>query len=86
MACKATQDGQVIVKSSDKMWSSGGGNGNPFQYSYLENPMNSMKRQTDMTPEDEPPRSEEVLYASGEEWMAITKSSRENERVGPKQK
>ena len=48
--------------------------------------MNSMKRQTDMTPEDEPPRSEEVLYASGEEWMAITKSSRENEGAGPKQK
>ena len=86
MPCRATQDGQVIVKSSDKMWSAGGGNGNPFQYSYLENPMNSMKRQTDMTPEDEPPRSEEVLYASGEEWMAITKSSRENEGAGPKQK
>ena len=56
MLCKATQDGQVIVKSSDKMWSAGGGNGNPFQYSYSENPMNSMKRQTDMTLEDEPPQ------------------------------
>ena len=48
--------------------------------------MNSMKRQTDMTPEDEPPRSEEVLYASGEEWRAITNSSRKNEAAGPKQK
>ena len=36
---------QVIVKSSDKTWSTGGGNGNPLQDSCLENPMNSMKRQ-----------------------------------------
>ena len=86
MPCRATQDGQVIVKSSDKMWSAGGGNGNPFQYSYLENPMNSMNRQKYMTLEDEPPRLEEVLYASGEEWMAVTKSFRKNEGAGPKQK
>ena len=48
-------------------WSTGGGNGNPLQYSCLENPMNSMKRQKDMTPEDEPPRSEGVQYATGEQ-------------------
>ena len=53
MPCWATQDGQVIVKSSDKMWSSGGGNGEPLQYSCHENPMNSMKRQKDMTLKDE---------------------------------
>ena len=55
MLFRATQDGQVTVKSSDKTWSTGGGNGNPFQYSSLEKAMNSMKRQKDMTPEDEPP-------------------------------
>ena len=74
------------MKSSDKMWSTGGGNDNPLEYCCLKNPMDCMKRQTDMTPEDEPPRSEEVLYASGEESMAITKSSRKNEGAGPKQK
>ena len=46
-----------MVESSDKMWSLGEGNGKPLQYSCLENPMNSMKRQKDMTLEDEPPRS-----------------------------
>ena len=69
MPCKATQDGQVIVKRSDKMWSAGGGNGNPFQYSCLENPMNSMKRQKTMTPEDEAPGqkvSNMLLEKSGE--------------------
>ena len=45
---QATQDGQVRVQSSDTMWSTGGGNGKPLQYSCLENPMNSMKRQKDM--------------------------------------
>ena len=44
MPCRATQDGQVMVESSEKMWSSGEGNGKPFHYSCLENPMNSMKR------------------------------------------
>ena len=44
MPFRATQDGQVMVESSDKMWSTGKGNGKPLQYSCLENPMNSMKR------------------------------------------
>ena len=48
--------------------------------------MNSMKRQKDMTPENEPPRLEGVQYTSEEEWRAITNSSRKNEAVGPKQK
>ena len=60
MPCQATQDGQVLVKSSDKTWFTGGGNGNPFQYSCSENLMNRIKRQKDMTPEDESPRSEGV--------------------------
>ena len=43
----ATQDGPVMVERSDRMWSTGEGNGKPLQYSCLENPMNSMKRQND---------------------------------------
>ena len=46
-----------MMESSDKMWSTEEGNGKPFQYSCFENLMNSMKRQKDMTTEDEPPRS-----------------------------
>ena len=57
-----------MVESSDKMWSTGEGNGKPFQYSCYENPINSMKRQKDMTVEDEPSRSEGVQYVAGEEW------------------
>ena len=56
MPCRATQDGQVVLESSDKMWSTGEGNGKPLQYSGLENPMNSMKRQKDRTLKDELPR------------------------------
>ena len=56
MTCRATQDGWVMVESSDKMWSSGEGNGKKLQHSCLENPMNSMKRQKDITWKDELPR------------------------------
>ena len=45
MLCRATQDGWVMVESSDKTWSTEEGNGKPLQYSCLENLMNSMKRQ-----------------------------------------
>ena len=48
--------------------------------------MSSMKRQKDMTPEDEPLRSEGVHYATGKEWRAVTNSSRKNEVAGPKWK
>ena len=65
------------------MWSTGEGNGKPLQYSCLENPMNSMKRQKDMTPKDELPRSVGAQYASVEEWR---NSSRRNEEAEPKQK
>ena len=57
MPSRGTQDGWVIVESSDKTWSSGEGNGKPLQYSCLENPMNNMKRQKDRTLKDEPPTS-----------------------------
>ena len=61
----------------DRIWSTGEGNGKPLQYSGPENLMNSMKRQKDMTPEDEPPRSEGVQHAATEEQRAIN-SSRKN--------
>ena len=66
-----------MVESSDKTWSTGEGNGKPLQYSYLENPMNSMKRQKDRTLKDELPRSEVTQYATGEEWR---NNYRKNER------
>jgi len=67
MLCRAIQDKQVMVESSDKTWSTGEGNGKPLQYSYLENPMNSMKSQKDMTLRNELPRLVGAQYATGEE-------------------
>ena len=55
MLYRATQNGQVMVKSSEKIWPTGGGNGKVLQYSCLKNPIDIMKRQKFMTPEDEPP-------------------------------
>ena len=63
-----TQDGRVMIESSDRMWSDGEKNGKSLQYSCFENPMNSMKRQKDMTLNDELPRSVGAQYATGEEW------------------
>ena len=83
MPRKATRDGQVIVESSNKMWFTGEGNGKPLQYSCHENPMNSMKRQKDMTLKDELPRLVGVQYATGEEWR---NNSRKNEVAGPSRK
>ena len=65
----ATQDGRVIVESYDETWSTGEGNGKPLQYSCLENPMNSMKRQKDRTLKDELPMlagAHMLLEISGE--------------------
>ena len=72
-----------MVESSDKMWSTGEGNGNPLQYSCLENPMNSMKRQKDRTLKDELPRSVGAQYATRDQWR---NNSRKNEEMEPKQK
>ena len=72
-----------MVESSDKMWSTGEGNGTSLQYSCLENPMNSMKRQKDMTMKDELLRSVGAQYATGDQWR---NNSRENEVMEPKQK
>ena len=71
------------MQRSDRMWSTGEGNGKPFQYSCLENPMNSMKRQKDRTLKDELPRSAGAPFATGEEWR---NNSRKNEEMEPKQK
>ena len=70
------------VESSDKLWSTGEGNGKPLQYSFLENPMNSMKRQKDRTLKDELPRSVGAQYATGHQWR---NNSRKNEETEPKQ-
>ena len=83
MLCRATQDGRVMVENSDKTWSSGEGNGKPLQYSCLENPMNSMKRQKDRTLKDELPRLVDAQYATGYQWR---NNSRKNEEMEPKQK
>ena len=84
--CRITKDGQVMVESSDKTWSAGGGNGKSLQNSCLENPMNNMKRQKDITLEDEPLRLEGVQYASVEEQRTITNISRKNKVAGPRHK
>ena len=65
------------------MWSTGEGNGEPLQYSCLENLMNSMKRQNDRILKDELPRSVGAQYATGDQWR---NSSRKNEEMEPKQK
>ena len=72
-----------MVESSDKMWPTGEGNGKPLQYSCLENPMNSMKRQKDRTLKDELPRSVGAQYVTGDQWR---KNSRKNDETEPKQK
>ena len=83
MPCSATQDGQVMVETSDKMWSTGEGNGKPLQYSCLEDPTNNMKRQKDKTLKDELPRSLGAQYATGDQWR---NNFRKNEEMEPKQK
>ena len=71
------------IERSDRMWSTGEGNGKPLQYSSLENPMKSMKRQKDRTLKDELPRSVGAQYATGDQWR---NNSRKNEGMEPKQK
>ena len=72
-----------MVDKSDRMRSTGEGNGKPLQYSCLENPMNSMKRQKDRTLKDEPPRSVGAQYATGDQWRNNSRKKKETE---PKQK
>ena len=78
MPCRASQDGPIMAESSDKTWSTGNGNGKPLQSSFLENCLNSMKRQ-----KDELPRAVGTQYATEEEWK---NNSRKNEETEPKRK
>ena len=71
-----------MVERSDRMWSTGEGNGKPLQYSSLQNPMNSMKRQKDRTLKDELPRSVGAQYATGDQWR---NNYRKNEEMETKQ-
>ena len=79
----ATQDGRVMVERSDGTWSTGEGNGKPLQYSWLENPTNSMKRQNDRILKGELLGSVDAQYATGDQWR---NNSRKNEGMEPKQK
>ena len=84
MPCGATQDGQVMVEREvwqnvihwRREWQ-------PLQYSCLENPMNSMRKQKDRTLKDELPRSVGAQYATGDQWR---NNSRKNEGMETKQK
>ena len=71
-----------MVERSDRIWSTGEGNGEPLQYSCLENPMNSMKRRNDRVLKEELPRSVGAQYATGDQW----RNFRKNEGMEPKQK
>ena len=72
-----------MVERSDRMRSTGEGNGKPLHYSCLENPMNNMRRQNDRTLKDELARSVGAQYATGDQWR---NNSRKNEGMEPKQK
>ena len=74
-----------MVERSDRMWSTGEGNGKPLQCSCLENPMNSMRRQNDRKEElkEELPRSLGAQNATGDQWR---NNSRKNEGMEAKQK
>ena len=67
-----------MVERSDRMWSTGEGNDKSLQFSFLENPMNSMKRQKDRTLKDKLPRSVGAQYATGDQWQ---NNSRKNEGI-----
>ena len=72
-----------MVERSDRMWSTGEGNGKPLQYSCLENSMNSMKRQNDRILKEELPRWVGAQYATRDQWR---NNSSKNQGMEPKQK
>ena len=72
-----------MVERADRMWSTGEGNGKPLQYSCLDNPMNSMKRQNNRLLKGELPRSLGAQYATGDQWR---NNSRKNKGMEPKEK
>ena len=71
------------MERSDRMWPIGEGNDKPLQYSCVQNPKDSMKRQKGRTLKDELPRSVGAQYATGDQWR---NNSRKNEGMEPKQK
>ena len=77
----ATQDGWVMVERSDRMWSTGEGNGKPLRYSCLESPMNSMKRENDRILKEELPRLVGAKHTTGDQRR---NNSRKNEEMEPK--
>ena len=79
----ATQDGRVMVEMFDGMWSTGEGDGKPLQYSCLENPMNSMKRQNSRILKGELPGMVGAQHVTGDQWR---NNSRKKERMESKQK
>ena len=81
-ALGATQDGRVMVERSDRMWSTGEGNGKPLKYSCLQNPMNTMKSQNDKIQEEELSRSVSAQNTTGDQWR---NNSRKNEGMESKQ-
>ena len=83
MLCRATQDRWVMVETSERMWTTGEGNDKPLQYSCLESPMDSMKRQKGRALKGELPRSVGAQYATGDQWE---NNPRKNEGIKPKQK
>ena len=72
-----------MVERSDRMWSTGDGNGKPLQYSCLENPLNSMQRQNDRILKEKLPRSVGAQYVTVDQWK---NKSRKNKGMQPKQK
>ena len=68
-----------MLESSEKTWPTGKGNGKPFQYSCLENPMNSMERQKDRTLKDDLPRLVSAQYATGDQWRNNSRNNEEKE-------
>ena len=76
-ACGATQVRRVMVERSDRTWPTGEGNGKPRQYSCLENPTNSMKRQNDRILKEELPRSVGAQYATGDQWRKDSDAGRD---------
>ena len=83
MLCRTTQHIWIMVESFNKMWSTREGNRKTLQYSCLENRLNSMKRQKDLTLKDELPRSVGTKYATAEEQR---KNFIRNKQAEPKQK
>ena len=73
----------MVVERSDRIWSAGERNVKKLQYSCLENPMNSMKRQNDRILKEELPRSVGAQYGTRDQWRS---KSRKNEGMEPKEK